>query len=362
VVENLDQGEPIMTEQHTLIQQLTDRQWLTEPVELNNILSSPWYIKLLMAFAGWLSALFFFGFFGITVLDFADNAGAKIIIGVTLLVSAYFVLGAKQSEFLEHVGLAISLTGQGLLCWAVIDYLSYNDAQLWLYLGLAQLVLAWYMPSFLHRIFSAFIAAYAFSMFMSMLARIEVFSSALMLACAWLWLSEFQHKQYVVRCRAIAYGFTIALLLIKTSYSFNWLWLYPSDRQPTSAFMPWLDEGLNCLILLYVSWQLVNRYQLALSSATAIAAFCSVLLVGLASIYTSGLALALMFVVLGFASSHRILMGLGVTATLTYLSKYYYSLELTLSEKSLSLFGLGLLLLALAKVFWLWFQPREGKV
>jgi len=197
--------------------------------------------------------------------------------------------------------------------------------------------------------------------FMSMLARIEVFSSVLMLACAWLWLSEFQHKQYIARFRAIAYGFTIALLLIKTSYSFNWLWLYPSDRHLTSAFMPWLDEGLNCLILLYVSWQLVNRYQLALSSATAIAAFCSVLLVGLASIYTSGLALALMFVVLGFASSHRILTGLGVAATLTYLIKYYYSLELTLSEKSLSLFGLGLVLLALAKVCLLWFQPQEDK-
>jgi hypothetical protein len=361
VVENIDQGESSMNEQQVLIHQLTDRQLLTEPVDLTEVVSSPWYIKLLMAFAGWLSALFFFGFFAITVLDFADNAGAKIAIGVTLLVVAYFVLGAKQSEFLEHVGLAISLTGQGLLWWAVIDYLKFIDAQLWLYIGIVQMLLAWFMPSFLHRIFSAFVAAYALSVFMSIVARAEVFSSVLMLACAWLWLGEFQRKHYISRCSAIAYGFTLALLVIKTSYSFNWWWINPSDLQLTPDYMQWLDEGLNCLVLLYVTRHLLVRYQLPLSGLAAIAALSAALVVGLASIFTSGLALALMFVMVGFASSHRILMGLGVVATLTYLSQYYYSLELTLSEKSLSLCVLGLLLVALAKGFSLCVQQKEGK-
>jgi hypothetical protein len=350
-----------MTEQQHLINQLTGRQLLAEPVDLNEALSSPWYIKLLMAFAGWLSALFFFGFFAVTVLDFADNAGAKIAIGMTLLVSAYFVLGAKQTEFLEHVGLAMSLTGQGLLWWAVIDYLKFNDAQLWLYIGIVQMLLAWFMPSFLHRMFSAFFAAYALSVLMSIVARAEVFSSVLMLACAWLWLSEFQHKRYVARFSAIAYGFTIALLVIKTSNNFNWWWINPRDLPMTPDYLQWLDEGLNCLVLLYVTRHLLVRYQLPLSGFSAIANLSAALLIGLASIYTSGLALALMFVVLGFASSHRILLGLGVVATLTYLSKYYYSLELTLSEKSLSLCVLGLLLLGMAKVLSLFLQQKGGK-
>lgn len=49
---------------------------------------------------------------------------------------------------------------------------------------------------------------------------------------------------------------------------------------------------------------------------------------------------------LGFASSNRVLLGLGVTSLLFYISSYYYTLEATLLVKSRTLLIVGLLLLA----------------
>jgi uncharacterized membrane protein len=65
--------------------------------------------------------------------------------------------------------------------------------------------------------------------------------------------------------------------------------------------------------------------------------------------------------VIGFANGNRILAGLGILALLGYLSHYYYSLQLTLLEKSGVLASTGIALLAA----WLlvhryWPESKEG--
>jgi uncharacterized membrane protein len=50
--------------------------------------------------------------------------------------------------------------------------------------------------------------------------------------------------------------------------------------------------------------------------------------------------------VIGFANGNRVLAGLGIIAMLGYLSHYYYSLQITLLEKSAVLACTGIALLA----------------
>ena len=214
------------------------------------------------------------------------------------------------------------------------------------------------MPSFLHRVFSAFFAAYAFSVFMALVGLPALFSSIIMFACAWLWLHEFQVKQHIQRFRAMAYGLTLALIFIKSANTLVWIWSAQIDGNTTTHLSQWLDEGLNCLILLYVTGTLLKRYQVTFSSATSLCCLSATLLIGLASTQAPGLVTAMMLIVLSFAASHRLLMGLGVMSALFYTAKYYYSLELTLNQKSISLVILGLTLLALTKGLALWQQQK----
>jgi MFS family permease len=344
-----------MTKSEHLLELLTQNKLLIKQTNLLQHSQSPWYIKVLLALAGWLAALFFFGFFAVTLLDFSDNASVRAVIGVAMLLAAYFILRSPQSEFLEHVGLAVSLSGQALIAWALFEFLEFKDKEIWLIGAAVQMLLAWFMPSFLHRLFSAFIATYAFSVFMALVGLPALFSSIIMFVCAWFWLHEFQVKQHILSFRAMAYGLTLGLIMIKSTTPLAWLW---PEQHDANNLIQWLDEGLNCLILLYVTGALLKRYKIAFSTTPSICALVATLLIGLASMQAPGLASAIMLIVLSFAASHRVLMGLGIMSALFYIAKYYYSLELSLSQKSISLIILGLILLALTKGLALWQQQK----
>ena len=342
-----------MTKSEHLLELLTQNRLLIKPSNLPQLSQSPWYIKVLLALAGWLAALFFFAFFALTLTDITDDIIVRALLGLAMLLAAYFILRSPQSEFLEHVGLAVSLSGQALIAWALFEFLEFKEQEIWLIAALIQLLLAWFMPSFLHRVFSAFIATYAFSVFMALVGLPALFSSIIMFVCAWLWLHEFQVKQYIPRFRAMAYGLTLGLIMIKSASPLAWLW---PEQNGANNVSQWLDEVLNCLILLYVTAVLLKRYKIAFSTTPSIAALVATLVIGLASMQAPGLATAVMLIVLSFAASHRVLMGLGLMSALFYMAKYYYSLELSLNQKAISLIILGLILLALTKGLALWQQ------
>ncbi|MDP5029913.1 DUF4401 domain-containing protein [Paraglaciecola sp.] len=345
-----------MHEPAKLLSLLTEKQLIIPPITLTNDNQSPWFIKVLLAIAGWLAALFCFGFFAITLLDLVDNNVVRAIIGVITIFGAFFILKAPQSEFFEHIGLAVSLNGQALIGWALFDYFASQDTLLWAIVLVLQSALAWLMPSFLHRLFSTLAAAFALSLLLAIFGLSSLFSSILMMGAAWLWLHEFRLKS-LSRTRAIAYGITLGLIAIKASSNTSDLW----PELESATINQWIDEGLNCLILLYISWQLLQRYDIAIPSAHANLVLVATLLLGLASLQTPGVAVAMMLIILGYSSSHATLMGLGTIAGLFYLSKYYYSLELSLNEKALSLALVGVTLIAMSKTLNWWLSRGSSQ-
>jgi len=69
------------------------------------------------------------------------------------------------------------------------------------------------------------------------------------------------------------------------------------------------------------------------------------LLVALISLRAQGIGLATIILFVGYAHGNRVLAGLGIFSLVVYLMYYYYSLQLTLLEKSVWLIcGGGLLL------------------
>jgi len=117
-------------------------------------MSSPWYVKLLMGFSGWLAALFLLGFFGISLARIMEHGAARSIVGTVLLAVAFVLLRQKdRNEFVVHLALALSLAGQAMLIWTIGEALGERSSMLWLSLVFLEGLLVAVMPDFVQRVF-----------------------------------------------------------------------------------------------------------------------------------------------------------------------------------------------------------------
>jgi len=325
-----------------------------EPTLFNNELESPWYIRLIQAFSGWLAAGFIVGIFSSVFHRLYSEPVTASILGLVLILVAYFLLRKGNNPFTEGLGLALSFSGQLFLIVALTDYFSYHQEHLvLLFVGILQIPLFVLMQNNLHRLFSAFFAALSFAGAIYIQTKninlTGLYSAVLMFIGALLWLREFHAGRFIKSLQAVAYGLILALLVLNVTRVFNEFLPYQTSRALFIWIPSWLDEVLFGLVTLYVVWQLLKKQQRytgrapsGLSKALALGA---VVLLILLSQQAHGLIVGIMVLLLGFSASNRVLIGLGVAALLFFISHYYYSLQTTLLNKSITLGLLGLFLL-----------------
>lgn len=311
----------------------------------SDTLDSPWYIKLLLAISGWLAALFLLGFLGAGFEFVFRNAVASLMVGSIMIGSAFSLLRIPKNEFYEHAALAISLAGQALIVWAIFD--NTNKEIGWLVTSIFQLVLAIVMPNFVHRVFSSFFTAFCFSMALASSGVPYIASSVVMFAAAWLWLHEFSYPKHMRKQRAIGYGLVLALIQIKGTalFSFSTIGWHAAKADMNLWIQPWLGEVLAGAVTLYVVWHILTQLGHGLSEPITIVALIGTVILAMVSMEARGITVGMLILLLGFAGSNRVLIGLGIISLLFYISSYYYLLNATLLEKSQTLLIVGLVLL-----------------
>lgn len=315
-----------------------------------------------LAFSGWLAALFLLGFIGLALEFVFRNSTAAFVLGGLMVGGAYAVLRLPKNEFLEHLTLAVSLAGQCLIIYAIFDSLDGHETAAWLALFILQGSLAAVMPNYVHRIFSAFIAASALAMTLTSLGWPHV-GGILMFLAALCWLHEFDTAQHMEKLRAIGYGLVLALIQLKSMSLFGEQALILELHHQKSAVwaMAWIDEVLIGCAALYVVWQLLQRHSQAVAGRISVAALAGTVLICAVSTQMQGLTVGLVIMLLGFAGSNRVLAGLGITSLLFYISTYYYQLDATLLAKSLNLLAVGLVLLGIRQLLE-YILPEGGEV
>jgi len=111
-------------------------------------LESPWYVKILLGFSGWLAALFLLGFISFGLDFIIESRIISVIAGISMIGGAYTILRIPKNEFIEHLTLAISLAGQALIVFVIFDFRSSNGYMVsWLLVALLQAPLAIVMPN-----------------------------------------------------------------------------------------------------------------------------------------------------------------------------------------------------------------------
>jgi uncharacterized membrane protein len=329
--------------------ELLKQHELINSIELNpsEYVITPWYIKILMGFCGWLAAIFTLGLLGMGIESLFDSAIGLSVLGVLMIAGSFAILSSSKSEFVEHLGLAVSFAGQGLIAFAL--FTSGGPERLFSSFSLTLMCcfLAFLMPSYIHRMMSAYFATLCLSYFMSVAEVASFFSSIVLLFVALMWLYEFTFSHQVRKLQSVAYGAVFGLIQFKTSILFarhGQTWA--EDSLPNVN--QWIDEGLNVLVLLYIIHVLVKHKKILLETSQKWLGLAVVLLLCIGTFYANGIVSGILILVIGFAIQNKALLVLGILSAIVNLSSYYYLLDITLLNKSFILGGLGVAGLILA--------------
>ncbi|MBM9603357.1 DUF4401 domain-containing protein [Desulfopila inferna] len=325
--------------------------------------SSPWYIRVMLGITGWLAALFLLGFVAVGLQFIIENKALATIFGALVMVVAFALFRKGSNEFIEQFGLVLSLTGQALFLFGIIDAIGWHGPAPWFIGAGLQVIVIFLMANFLQRLLAGYFFIVALSAALSYYGGVSLALAFAALLAVLFWLNEFRWGSLGILLRPAAYGVTISLLQIKGQTVLDEVadLFLRSHGENTFVLPGRLDEVVLGFLLVAVSARIMHRYgtgwtdgrmQLVILLAAAVAAV---------SFEAPGISVGLTLILLGFGSFNRIVLGLGIASLLLYISAYYYSLETTLLHKSATLAATGgiLLLVRLAVSKWLFTGVKE---
>lgn len=326
--------------------------------------SSPWFVRLMLGFAGWLGAVFLVAFVATAAVPLVKKEAGLLVLGAGACAVAAVLFRRRAGQvWLGQFGFAIGLAGQGLLAWGFVRLSQASVLQATTYLALQQAALFLLLPNTLHRIWAAGSGAVLAMVSLAYAGGLPFAPVLVTAAFVWTQFREVERADRSERIRAAGYGLAFATAVAALAAgATGGRWFFGSGGLPP----PWGgDPGrwagivASGLVLPGVTVLLLRRAGLAPASGPG--RFCVVLaaLVAAASLKAPGLAPAAVILVIGFAHGNRVLAGFGLAVLLAYLSHYYYSLQVTLLVKSGLLLALGLGLLGLRLVLPRWWPAPE---
>ena len=361
---NEQQPEILLLQQPGLI----DTQNISDKL-LNNAESaarSPWFISLLFGMSGILASLFFIGFLTL-MLDntgLLDSTLAVIIIGALLSIIGGFLFynaRSRHSPFWNGLAFAITLAGQGYIAFALLASEIAEPLNIMLLL-LVQLLMTIVIPNFIYRLLSATLAlSYLFYLLnyyhlsevslglfalITSVAHLQRYTLAAFIPTKW-------RASFFDISSAIGYASAYVLLLVSVyfiaaEYGNSFDNLDSLDNYGKAfSYNYYLAQGLLTLASLYAAYLILKRYHIKLLSAAGLLISAAIIILGVISIYVSGLLATSLIIIIATANSQRVLLGLGVIALVVYIFWYYYQLDTSLLVKSASMLVIGIALLLL---------------
>ncbi len=361
---NEQQSEILLLQQQGLI----DTQNVSDKL-LNNAESaarSPWFISLLFGMSGILASLFFIGFLTL-MLDntgLLDSTLAVIIIGALLSIIGGFLFynaRSRHSPFWNGLAFAITLAGQGYIAFALLASEIAEPLNIMLLL-LVQLLMTIVIPNFIYRLLSATLALSCLFYLLNYYHLSEVSLGLFALITSVTHLQRYTLAAFIPTkwrtsffdiSSAIGYASAYVLLnisvyFIAAEYSNSFDNLDSLDNYGEAfSYNYYLAQGLLTLASLYAAYLILKRYHIKLLSAAGLLISAAIIILGVISIYVSGLLATSLIIIIATANSQRVLLGLGVIALVGYIFWYYYELDTTLLVKSASMLVIAIALLLL---------------
>jgi uncharacterized membrane protein len=315
--------------------------------------SSPWYVRLFAGFGAWTAAILLVAF--LFAAEIVENEGVALVLGLMLCAGMVALSRTRSTnDFVQQLGLSLSLVGQVLFAFGVGELSNELVATALAVIMLQLVLLVSYADQF-HRFLSGLWIIGAALVILADADRFNLIHVLIVgLAVLLTLIISYEYELLVSRwweiIHPVGYAATVALLgllvlPLQTELAIQWWWF-------TAVALLAILGG--------VIWRIAA--DLALPADRRQLGILLVLGAGLLilSVKMPGVAAALLVLVLGYWRSNHILLGLAAAFLVFYLGAYYYTLELTLLNKSLLLLGTGGLLLALRAVLLQTKQESKG--
>ena len=329
---------------------------------LNNAAAapSPWFISLLFGFSGVFASLFFIGFLTL-ILDntsLLDSTLALFIIGGILSGIGgllFYNARLRHSPFWNSLAFAVTLVGQGYIAYALLTSEITEPLNIMLLL-LVQLLMTVVIPNFIYRLVSATLALSCLLYLLNYYHLSEISLGLLALITSVTHLQRYTLAAFIPRkwqndaleiMSAMGYASAYILLLVSVYFIAAEYGNSLNNYGESFSYNYYLAQGLLTLASLYAAYLILKRYHIKLLSAAGLLISAAIVLLGIMSIYVSGLLATSLIIIIATANSQRVLLGLGVIALVGYIFWYYYQLDTSLLVKSASMLVIAITLLLL---------------
>ena len=318
----------------------------------------PWFLQLFFGVSGVLASLFFVGFLS-SLLDSTgalDSMLALLIIGLSLNAVGFALFRNKQggdNPFISSLAFAISIAGQAYIAFALLSHDLQQPLDAWLFL-LAQGIMTFIMPNRVYRILGSLVTLSLMVYLLNYYHLPEVSLGLLALIAI---VTNLQRdtllRQTPIQWRAGSFdrikamGYASALMLLCVSVYFIAAEYGNSSDGYNAPFSYnyYLAQGLLILASLYAAYLILKRYRVTLLSTAGGSIACAIIVLGVTSVYVSGLLATSLIIIIAMANSQRALLGPATIALVSYIFWYYYQLDTSLLTKSLSMLIVGLTVL-----------------
>ena len=351
-------NSPAQGSQAQLWQSLFNQGLVGNDIAPDTPLLSPWYIIGAQIIGGWIAALFILAFVLACIASVGDKLQSILVIGIliTLGCLTYYRMGKSNQEFVLQMVFAFSISGQLMLLWGIHDALKHTDDGLIALMYALVFALHWWLIP--HKA-NQFIAAIA--MVPSVLAILAIYQLSqlilplLIVSLMLVWSQLYLWPQCYQRLRVLGYALSLNLLFANFVLSDMGRWMdLPEVLMAFDArFSQCLAVAMVLLSALWLIHQVFNQlstqpieqtYTAQLSRVKFIA-ILSAILISLLSIPMAGISTALLMLLLGYFYNEFKLLALAIGALVSFIGLYYYSLHISLFDKSLWLMASGVVLL-----------------
>lgn len=325
----------------------------------------PWYLSLLMGGAAWVGALFMLGtVLGLVALALGERADlAALVLGIGLIPAGVKVRSMRAGEFARQAALVCVVAGQLLLVGAIGSMsdaivaaslativstailIVVFDESVYRFGGTLAIVGAVLIAAFERKI------PYAMGVLTAVTAVLPVviwriWPGAGTGASGWpllRMLGPVAWASAVAACGLLALDAVIAGVTGTAGYPRGFVdLLLPRPWPLTTVFVAWL---------VWFAARVAADHGTTATDPGPLAAMAAAVGIGALTLSTPAVCGTLLLLVLGFDRRRVGLVALGAVFLVGFLGLYYYSLELSLLQKSLVLVASGTVCLAAAAFF-----------